>query len=448
MVKRTHSNLIDGLLIFVVVLLGIAVFAALILPTLPWWALYLSLIALALVAMALAVARWITRPDRLRAQQSHGILAIADASLAHLSRGLTEETAQAVCRIVLERTDAAAVGITDTTRVLGFAGIGEGHHRPGASFLTLATPEALEQNELRVLHRREEINCSDRSCLLRAGIVVPLRIRDAPAGAIKFYYTTPRLLNETQLAMAQGLARLLSTQLELSELDRQTQLACRMELKALQAQINPHFLFNTINTIASLIRTDAPRARELLREFATFYRRTLEMDDDLITLEKELEYVRSYYLFEEARFGARVQLEIAVDPSHLDLFVPAFILQPLVENSIQHGMRSEGPLHVTVTSSLKGDRALLQVVDDGAGMTDEELERVLEPGFGKGHGIAMKNVHDRLRGHFGPGSGLSAGKRPGGGTIITLVLVRAAEATTTPAALGRDRIAMRGAPDA
>jgi two-component system, LytTR family, sensor histidine kinase LytS len=84
-------------------------------------------------------------------------------------------------------------------------------------------------------------------------------MRGRPVGTLKFYYTTPRLLNETQVTMAEGLARLLSTQLELSELERQTELACRMELKALQAQIHPHFLFNTINTIAMLIRTDPDR---------------------------------------------------------------------------------------------------------------------------------------------------------------------------------------------
>ena len=134
----------------------------------------------------------------------------------------------------------------------------------------------IETGEHRVLATKNEIGCPRGDCLLTAAIVVPLEMRGCSAGTLKFYYTTPRLLNETQVAMVEGLAQMLSTQLELSELERQTELATRMELKALQAQINPHFLFNTINTIASLIRTDPTRARELLREFAAFYRRTLE----------------------------------------------------------------------------------------------------------------------------------------------------------------------------
>ena len=421
--NRNHSSVIDALLIAIVVLLGVMVFSTLVLQGLPRWGLYLSLGGLAGVAMALALARWITRPDQLRAQQSHRILEIADESLAHLRRGLGEETAQAVCRIVLERTDAAAVAITDTARILGFSGVGEGHHLVGSRILTEATRAAVHCDEMRVLRTRDEINCPHDECLLRAGIVVPLHVRKRPVGSLKFYYTTPRLLNETQLAMAEGLAQLLSTQLELAELDHQTALACRMELKALQAQINPHFLFNTINTIASLIRTDPPHARELLREFAAFYRSSLEMSEDLITLEQEIGYVRAYFLFEEARFGDRVDLSVDVDPAHLDLLLPAFALQPLVENSIQHGMRPDAPLHIALTSGLDGDLATLSVIDDGVGMGADDLERILEPGFGKGSGIALKNVHERLRGHFGPGSGVSATSSPGSGTRVTLVIV-------------------------
>ena len=438
--NRSHSNLIDALLIAAVVFLGLALSMSLVIPGLPGWALYLSLGGLAGVAMALTVARFVTRPDRLRALQSHRILVIADESLAHLRRGLSEETAQEVCRIVLAHTDAAAVAITDTNEILGFAGIGEDHHLVGSPILTAATREALETDQLSVLRTREEIDCPNRDCLLRAGIVVPLHIRKRPAGSLKFYYTTPRLLNETQLAMAEGLAHLLSTQLDIGELDHQTALACSMELKALQAQINPHFLFNTINTIASLIRTDPPQARELLREFASFYRRTLEMDDDLITLEQELEYARSYFLFERARFGERVQLSVAADAAHLNLLVPAFILQPLVENAVQHGMTAEAPLHVALTTSVDRDLALLSVTDDGAGMSEEDLERILEPGFGRGNGIALKNVHDRLRGHFGPGSGISASSRLGQGTTVTCVIVRPREdqdqRTITPTLVG------------
>jgi two-component system sensor histidine kinase LytS len=306
---------------------------------------------------------------------------------------------------------------------LGFAGLGEDHHTIGGPIITRATREALEVNEHRILATQEEIGCPKRDCLLKAAIVVPLEMRGQAVGTLKFYYTTPRLLNETQIAMVEGLAKLLSTQLELSELDRQTALATSMELKALQSQINPHFLFNTINTIASLIRTDPPKARELLREFASFYRRTLENSEELITLDRELEYVRRYLTFERARFGEeRIRVTEDVDASALEVQVPAFVLQPLVENAVQHGIRPDGPLHILIEGRGGPGRLDLAVRDDGKGISAEDLPRVLEPGFGRGLGIALKNVDDRLKGHFGPDSGLKVASREGEGTTVRVVI--------------------------
>jgi two-component system sensor histidine kinase LytS len=334
-------------------------------------------------------------------------------------------TAQAVCRLALRESEAAAVAITDRDTVLGFAGLGEDHHTVGGPIITRATQEALETGEHRVLWTKEEIGCPKRDCPLRAAIVVPLEVRDAPVGTLKFYYRTSRLLSETQVTMVGGLAKLLSTQLELSELERQTELACRMELKALQSQINPHFLFNTINTIASLIRTDPPRARELLREFATFYRRTLENNDELVPLSQELDYVRRYLVFERTRFGEeRIRFSSEVPDEFSGLLVPAFVIQPLVENAVQHGIRPSGPLHITVRGARDDDgHVCLTVSDDGLGIAKADLSRVFDPGFGTGLGIALKNVDDRLKGHFGPDSGISISSVEGEGATVTLTLM-------------------------
>ena len=385
----------------------------------------ISIAAVVLAAMGVG-AIWIrmaSRPDHLRAVQSQQVLDIANESLSYMRQGLTPYTAQEVCRLILHRTDAAAVAITDRDTVLGFAGLGEDHHTAGGPIITRATSEVLETGEHRVLVSREEIGCPKRDCPLRAAIVVPLETRGVPVGTLKFYYGTPRLLNETQVTTVAGLARLLSTQLELSELERQTELAYRMELKALQSQINPHFLFNTINTIASLIRTDPPRARELLREFATFYRRTLENSEELIPFSQELDYVRRYLVFERARFGEE-RIRFAEDVPHAleSLQVPAFLLQPIVENAVQHGIRPSGALHIRLVARSDGDTVFLEVADDGRGIPAADLPHVLDPGFGRGLGIALKNVDDRLKGHFGPESGISVKSTEGQGTTVTLTL--------------------------
>jgi len=377
------------------------------------------------VALDGIYARMRTRVDHVQAMQSHQILEIANESLSWLRQGLTYETAAAVCRIALQESEAVAVALNDTEKDLGFAGVGEDHHTVGGAIMTKATREAIENNEHRIVWSKAEIGCPEPECELAAAIVVPLEMREEPVGTLKFYYTSAEQLTETQVAMVEGLGTLLSTQLELSELERQTELATRMELKALQAQINPHFLFNTINTIAALIRTDPAAARELLREFAAFYRRTLESNEELIPLERELEYTRQYVTFERARFGERIAVHTEVSDEFLGAQVPAFILQPIVENAVQHGMPPRGTLHVDIGATAAGGILRLVVEDDGVGIAARDLPRVLEPGFGKGLGIALKNVDDRLKGYFGPCCGLEVRSREGHGTTITLTITLA-----------------------
>jgi two-component system sensor histidine kinase LytS len=421
----TRSALIDIAIACMLAVLSAVTVWGLAMPNTSHWLALAGMGGIVTISLALVWARFAGRPDHARALQSHMILAVANEALAYMRQGLSEQSAQAVCRIILQSAEAAAVAITDTEHVLGFAGVGEDHHSVGGPIVTRATHEALEMNEHRIVSTKEEIGCPVEECQLQAAIVVPLEMRGQAAGTLKFYYTEPRLINETQQAMAEGLARVLSTQLELSELERQTELATRMELKALQAQINPHFLFNTINTIGSLIRTDPNRARDLLREFAAFYRRTLETGEELIPLSTELDQTRRYLKFEVARFGERISVKEDIDPHVRELPVPAFIVQPLVENAIAHGMRESGPLHIRLTSGRCGgevsDAVCVTVSDDGVGIPAEILPHVLEPGFGKGLGIALKNVDDRLKGHFGPGSGVRIESIEGHGTAVTLV---------------------------
>ena len=427
MKSENRSALVDLAVASVLFVLSLVTIWGLAVPDVYRWVPIVGMAGIVTIAVALVWTRFATRPDHVRALQSHKILNVANEALSYMRQGLTEQSAPAVCRIILQASEAAAVAITDTECVLGFAGIGEDHHEVGKPIITRATHEALETNERRVLATREEIGCPRADCELRAAIVVPLEMRGQAVGTLKFYYTTPRQLNETQEAMIEGLAQVLSTQLELSELERQTELATRMELKALQAQINPHFLFNTINTIASLIRTDPARARQLLREFAAFYRRTLEAGAELIPLGLELEQTHRYLHFELARFGDRIVVEERVDSSLRQLPVPSFIVQPLVENAVAHGMRESGPLTIRLTSQRCEDGAVhLTVADDGAGIPAETLPRVLEPGFGQGLGIALKNVDDRLKGHFGPGSGVRVRSVEGQGTAVTLVFAHVA----------------------
>lgn len=256
----------------------------------------------------------------------------------------------------------------------------------------------------------------------------PLRVGKRIEGTLTFFFHSPRKISSTQKTIAESFAQLVSTQLAAEALEGQQKLATSMELKALQSQINPHFLFNTINTIASLVRTDPNKARVLLREFAVFYRRTLDDSSDLIPLSREVEQTMRYFSFEMARFGEdRVGIELDIEPEVEDLMVPPFLIQPLVENSVQHAMPAEGKLTVTIGARPDGDdNVIIWVADNGVGMTEEACRNILHPESARGIGIAVKNVHDRMCGYFGPGTHMEVASELGSGTTVRLVLNRAA----------------------
>ena len=379
-----------------------------------------------MVTVAFAIIRSSFSPDKLRAQQTNKTLSLASQTLVYMRGGLSEQNCQEVCNILLPECQAMAVAMTDDKFVLGYAGAHAEAFPIGSAIHTPATHRVLASQTVEVF-RSSEAFASASNPLIPAGIVAPLVVRGVSVGTLKLYYESDVLIDETQRAIAEGLAQLLSTQLSIAELDRQVELATKAELQALQAQINPHFLFNTINTIASLIRTDPARARVLLREFAAFYRQTLENSNDLIPLDRELQQTMRYFAFEQARFGAeRVRLEADIDDFG-DLRVPSFIIQPIVENAVNHAMPAEGQLNIDISIEEAGDDVVITVADDGVGMSEEQARRLLQNASAseKGAGIALKNVDARLRAVFGPGSGVSVSSQIGKGTQVTLLLVGA-----------------------
>ena len=377
-------------------------------------------------------------PDTMRAEATERTLAIASETLRSCNHGLTPDNAAHICRLLLPETAAVGIAVTNTKKVLAY----EGEHNvgtPAGSENTVPTLEVLESKRMETFVSMDDGNQTTRHFNLvqnrsgRAfGIIVPLLVQDEPMGTIKLYYRSGTDIDRTQLAIAKGFGELLSTQLSSYELDRQAELLARAEVKALQAQINPHFLFNTLNTIASLTRTDPTKARDLLREFSIFYRRTLEGSDQLIPLSRELEQTRRYLKIEKARFGEdRIVEEEFLEPGCESLPVPSFLVQPIVENSVRHAMREEGALHIDIHVAVDGNDVLVAVADDGLGMDQETADRLLAAaskpsGEEKGTGIALKNVAERVERFYGTGSGVEIISKPGEGTCVTLRLGEAA----------------------
>jgi two-component system sensor histidine kinase LytS len=377
---------------------------------------------LGIIAIVFTMVRYSIDPDRLRARQSERMLKIAASTLTHMRTGLTIESAEAVCRLLLPATSANAVSITDRTTILGFAGAEKESYKTGSPIRTESTKTSLRNAEVQVITSREGIGLPDEVTAFKAAIIVPIIPGDEVVGALKFFYRSARKIDETEQAVALGLSTLLAMQLSLADLEYQRELAAKMELKALQAQIKPHFLFNTINTIAALIRTDPSQARILLREFATFYRRTLEGSLDSITLEQEYLQTLRYLGFETARFGAdRISLTSDIEKGLEIIQVPAFIIQPLVENAVGHGMREDAPLHIELFARTLNGEAVIAVRDDGIGMSSEALERMFTPDSSQA-GIALKNVNDRLKGFFGRQAHLEVQSELDVGTTISMNL--------------------------
>ena len=329
--------------------------------------------------------------------------------------GLSEAAARTVAYQVFEKLGFGAVSVTDTGRVLAFVGAGADHHAVGDEPMRPVF-EALASDETLVAPLALRVSCRHPACPLGSAAVVPLRLSDGPVGALVAYATDGAPLADADVILLTRLGEQLSGQLQLSELAGSARAAASAELQALQAQIEPHFLFNCLNTIASFIRTDPDRARGLVLAFADFCRWTLARPGEFISLAEELRHVESYLSLEQARFGSQLQVRVDASPEALVVTLPPFLVQPLVENAIKHGT-TDRPLRLIVRARTRRGRLRVTVRDDGRGIAREALERVLEPGVGDGTGLGLATVHRRLTAFYGEGVKLKSG---GFGTIVRL----------------------------
>ncbi len=421
--KKRGSSRLVGFEVPVIVIAILSAFTLILTLVSPTSSLVVLTIAGLIFTFSLILGvRLFMDPDSMRARQSDMVLQLVSKSFDLMQKGMTPQAAQGICELLLPNTAAIAVAVTGKEIILGYAGFFGDENPAGKGIRTQATQNVIRDATMRVFCNAEDIGLpASESYMIKAAIIVPLIVGSNVEGTLKFYYRNAKNITETQKSIALGFGKLLATQMVATEADKQRKLASLMELKMLQSQINPHFLFNTINTIASLIRTDPTKARMLLREFATFYRRTLEDSTDRIMLSREIEQTERYFSLEVARFGDdRVVLNVDVNSEVQDMLVPPFIIQPLVENSVRHAMPSEGRLSIEIAAEVEGDDILVKVADDGVGMSEETCDGIMHPESSTGMGIAVKNVHDRMKGSFGSDADMKVESELGKGTIIVL----------------------------
>lgn len=370
----------------------------------------------------LIVHNVISEQEKVTALQAQKTLRIANQTIGYLRTGMNTDTAQAVCNILFRELQPSAVAITNQTDILAHVGIASDHHKPGSSIRTDETRDVIHHGELVVVNDGT-IHCDYPGCRLGAAVIAPLIRRGETIGTLKLYYPSEKVITDVSIELIAGLSSLLSNQLEIAETDRAYQLAKEAEIKALQAQISPHFLFNSMNIIVSLIRTDPDQARKLLTSLSYFLRQNVTgTTASQITLAQELSHVKAYLEIIEARFVDRLTIVYDVDDHLLDERIPPFTLQPIVENAIHHGIRDmERNSIIQMTVRDLGREIEIRVKDNGKGMVPERLAilgtRQLESETGTG--VGLFNINRRLQMTFGDQAGLVITSKEHEGTAIS-----------------------------
>lgn len=339
--------------------------------------------------------------EKYSATFSRRALSIADRSVGLLTTGFNRVNAEKIARIVYEETNVGAVAITDTEKILAFIGKGDDHHLPDTLISSASTMESINNNKIVHLDGAERLyQCTlDEHCPLGSVLIIPLHSGTEVVGTIKLYEPKRKLMSTVTLSMAEGIAQLLSSQIVYGAYQQQKDLLSQSEIKLLHAQVNPHFLFNALNTISAIVRRDPKSARELVLSLSRFFRSNLKQNTAVVTFKEELDHVNAYLAIEKARFAERLNVIIEYDNDTLTTLLPSFTLQPLVENAVKHGIaqRIEGGT-LLIKASCTNENKLCVRVEDNAGLFKHKAE--------KHTGLGMDIVDKRLVHQFGAQSGL------------------------------------------
>jgi two-component system LytT family sensor kinase len=375
-----------------------------------------------------------TPTERAAYEAMHSVSMAAPA----LREGLSADSAKRSARHLRRLLGAEAVAITDEDRLLAWEGGGE-QHAPDA---LVHAKNVIATGRVKLL---DWIDCGGEQCPVRDAVIAPLIVDGRTVGTLAAYNGTASVALTRAVC---EVARWVSSQLELAMLDQSRTRVMEAEIRALRAQISPHFIYNSLTAIASFVRTDPSRARELLLEFADFTRYSFRRNGSMTTVAEELRCIDCYFQLEQARFGDRLRLALHIAPEVLDVQLPFLCLQPLVENAVRHGLQGKaGEGTVTVTAEEEDSEYRITINDNGLGMEPEAARDALD-GAGPADPFApdrtagvdaadaaavnggsaarpkdahaLANIQERLRAAFGPDHGLELTSSPGEGTTVTI----------------------------
>jgi two-component system LytT family sensor kinase len=370
-------------------------------------------------AATVAVAwRLVRAPRVVRTPAAAGMqsaLHAASSMLPHLRCGLNSHSAAHAAPHLRALTGSAAIALADTRAVLAIDGEGREQVRPGDLLSRLLA--STRDDRVQIVPR---LISSDPTCPLRSAVLAPLMVQGKRAGSLIAFYRSVGRPRHDELRVVQKAAILVSAQVELSVVAEQEVRLAQAELRALRAQISPHFIYNALAAVAGDIHARPEEARELLIDFAEFTRYLFRDGRSYVTLGEELDHVERYLRLEQARFRDSLHVSLDVPAATRGAVVPAMSVQPLVENAVRHGVeRRAGTGRIVIEARVVHGDVELSVSDDGSGIEPELVPLVLA---GAGGGIGLSNVDARLRATFGDRYALRIDSRVGEGTTATMTV--------------------------
>ena len=351
--------------------------------------------------LILLVEDIIQKSELIAGNQAKLALEIANKTLPYFRN---TENLNEVCKIIANSLGARATVITDTKEIIaGFSTDKSVINR--SNIRSNNTREVLKTGEVMLVIKDDEDEIIEDffyiSPHIKSCIILPLKEKNDVSGTLKIFFDTAEKITEKNRYLMIGLSHLISTQMEISKVENLISLLKYSELKALQSQINPHFLFNVLNTMTSLIRTNPEKAREVTIDLSNYLRYNLDNNLKSVELIKELNQIDTYIKIEKSRFGEKLNIIYDVDESLYNFQIPSLIIQPLVENSIKHGIlkkRDKGFVKIIVKKIDKDIEVAIE--DDGVGIEQvviDNLDKKIEENIG------LKNVHQRLKLLYGEG---------------------------------------------
>jgi two-component system, LytTR family, sensor kinase len=332
-------------------------------------------------------------------QAAFDVLHTANLASPALRGGLSAQTVSRAAPHLRSLLGVPAMSIVDGSGVLCWEGDGD-HHAMQVAGLAASV---LTSGRTRV-GEAHEVVCGRDDCGIKSALIVPILVREEIVGALATFGSES---GPGQLRLSTEVARWITTQVELAELDQNRARLAQAELRALRAQISPHFIYNALTAIASFTRTDPERARDLLLEFADFTRYSLRSHGAFTTVAEELRSIERYLTLERARFGDRLMVTLQIAPETLPVAIPFLIIQPLVENAVRHGIEGRPDAgRLFIGAQEIGNECVITVEDDGIGMDPDRLRGQLSGRSDDDDHHGLANVDERLRAVYGQDHGL------------------------------------------